>query len=139
MRVYLCAAWRRQALMRSYREILRDALDVEVTSRWLDCTGDPVIDPEAQRIAAAMDLADLELADQVIALTETPDVGYMTGGRHVEVGYALALGKTVHVIGAPENVFHFHPLVRQWPSFGKLVTHYALTLGEVPRPLEPVS
>jgi len=28
-----------------------------------------------------------------------------TGGKHVETGYAAALGKRVSVVGAPENVF----------------------------------
>lgn len=31
------------------------------------------------------------------------------GGRHVEMGVALALGKPVHLIGPRENVFHWHP------------------------------
>jgi hypothetical protein len=33
------------------------------------------------------------------------------GGRHVEFGYAMALGKRLIVVGHRENLFHEHPTV----------------------------
>lgn len=53
---------------------------------------------------------DIKLSDLLVLLTESASAlvgGTATsGGRHVETGFALALGKPVIVVGAPENVFH---------------------------------
>jgi len=110
MSVYLCAAWPRQAALRTYRDRLV-AAGIGVTSSWLDLTGPLPATPEEARATALLDLGDLARADVVLAFTETPSAGYLTGGRHVELGYALALGKPIWLIGSPENVFHHHPLV----------------------------
>lgn len=63
------------------------------------------------------DFEEVRAADAVVHLTESfmrqlslglrlrgPGV-LTTGGRHVECGYALALGKLVVTVGEPENVF----------------------------------
>lgn len=52
-----------------------------------------------------MDLDDVQRSDVVLAFTERPEVGYTTGGRWVEFGYAIALGITVIVVGPRENIF----------------------------------
>jgi hypothetical protein len=38
------------------------------------------------------------------------------GGRHVELGMALAMRKVVVHVGDPENAFHYHPDVRVIPN-----------------------
>lgn len=128
MSVYLCAAWQRQTEMRHWRAAL-SRHGVVVTSQWLDVRHVDA-SPEAQQAGALMDLRDLDAADVVIARTERPDAGYLTGGRHVEVGYALATGRRVHLVGAPENVFHYHPLVVRWPDFPALLAHLVLDHAE---------
>jgi len=124
VKVYLCAAWKRQKQLRGYRELLA-AAGVEVTSRWLDQDGPPPMTQEDECAAALMDLRDLDRADEVIAFTEEPDAGYLTGGRHVEVGYALALGKPIRLVGRAENVFHAHPLVHHAARFETVLLEYA--------------
>lgn len=51
------------------------------------------------------DLSDIRDADVLIAFTQPPKTSYTSGGRHVEFGYALALGKKILVCGPVENVF----------------------------------
>lgn len=66
---------------------------------------------------AKRDLADIFRADALLSLTanwciargaaeDNPDFRWLhAGGRHVEVGYALALGRPVVIVGEPENIF----------------------------------
>lgn len=123
MKVYLCAAWQRQAVLRGYRDRLV-AAGVEVTASWLDLLGPLPATPAEERAAALLDLRDLVCADEVIAFTETPSAGYLTGGRHVEFGYALAVDKPIWLIGPPENVFHHHPLVSHVDRFETVLGEY---------------
>lgn len=108
--IYLCAAFGRQAEMRHYRTTLqRDGYTV--TSRWIDMPAVAPTDPAAQGDIAEVCLIDVARADALIAYTEPVGSAYFTGGRHVEVGIALAWGMPVYVIGPVENVFHCHPRV----------------------------
>ena len=50
----------------------------------------------------------------------TGDGGGGKGGRHVEHGYAMALGKRIVVVGPREHVFHTDPATEvyaDWASF----------------------
>lgn len=131
--VYLAAAFRRQAEMRNYAQLVR-AHGCTVTSRWLTALEDAPDDLDGQRVAAVQCLEDVAAADVVIAFTEPRDSGYWTGGRHVELGYALALRKRVFVLGPHENVFHAAPGVERAASLvdviGELVPA-PLALGAV--------
>ena len=54
---------------------------------------------------AREDLEDLQVCDVGIFFTEEPLSTAGRGGRHVELGYALALAKRIIVVGFLENVF----------------------------------
>lgn len=73
-----------------------------VVSRWLD------EQDENSARTARLCLDDVDAAAIVVALNPPQWANSGTGGRHVELGYALAKGKRVVVIGARTNVFHFH-------------------------------
>lgn len=92
---------------------LRDRLathDISCTSRWLDGLD------TSERIGALKCLADIARCD-VVVLVNPPKVHRSgTGGRHVETGLALAIGRPVIVFGARENVFHYLPHVRYVPK-----------------------
>lgn len=89
-----------------------------ITSRWID--GGHELTKEGSTEAAQRertrfaqeDWADMEAADTIISFTEEPRKTNTRGGRHVEFGGALALGKLCIVIGWRENVFHCLPQVR---------------------------
>lgn len=113
--VYVCAAFARQEEMRQVRERL-STQGVGVTARWLDM---PAAEPDsvaAQGAIAHVCHEDIRTATALLAFTEAPGSAYFTGGRHVEVGIALALARPVYVIGPVENVFHCHALSRRFPD-----------------------
>lgn len=93
---------------RALRSLLQ-ASGLAVTSRWLDAIF------EDTHEAAQMDLDDVRQADTLIALNPPSWALKGTGGRHVELGYALALGKRVLLFGARTNVFHYQAGVQFVP------------------------
>ena len=117
MKIYLAARYGRREEMCRYRVELQ-AIGVSVTSRWLNGNRDGVL----ETVAAREDIEDIRLADTLIAFTEHPEMtgpGRNRGGRHVEMGYALALSKPVIVCGHLENVFCYLPNVSyfsEWPD-----------------------
>lgn len=105
MKIYLSARFGRRDEMQSVRSEIILA-GHHVVSRWLDAG-----DNDDLAVAAIVDLDDLRSSDCLIVFSETPDVGYTTGGRHVELGLAIALHKPVCVIGPRENVFFHLPQI----------------------------
>lgn len=78
----------------------------------------------------ARDFADIDSADVVVLFTgqfiseslySVNLLDTVSGGRHVEVGYALAKGKRVIVVGNPENIFHRGGRVEIVPNFPTVV------------------
>lgn len=78
--------------------------------------------PEEYAEAATADLEDVFEADLLILLSDG-DGTQSPGGKHTELGFALALEIPVVVFGPPENVFHHHPAVRRTSTFEELVHH----------------
>lgn len=118
MRIYLAARYGRRVELLGYKAQL-EAQGHTVTSRWLlkeervNVAGAPVTEDgqlrleEAQRFASEC-VDDVARAHLLIAFTEeprSPAGGVSRGGRHVEMGLALALGRYVIVAGPRENLF----------------------------------
>lgn len=74
---------------------------LEVTSRWLKAPDD-LADEHARK-----DLDDVAAADVLLALNPEGWANQGTGGRHVELGYAIALGKPIVLVGERTNIFHY--------------------------------
>jgi len=113
-KVYLASTYSRHLEMQEIRRFLSH-FGIEVTSRWIN--GDHTLETDellgsaiAHRFAEE-DLQDLQDADTIISFTGTGNRG--RGGRHVEFGYALAIGKRLLIVGSLENVFHCLPVV-EW-------------------------
>lgn len=116
MKIYLAARYWRHGEM---QEVARQLNQVghEVTSRWIWgshqlsdaelATNGPVV--HESRFAQE-DLEDVHAADILVAFAE-PLRQPTRGGRHVEFGVALALGKRLIVVGQREHVFHSLPVV----------------------------
>jgi len=123
-RVYLAARYSRAAELRTYRAEL-ELKGYVVTSRWIDGGHELSKEgsteaAEAERTRFAIeDRADLMSADIVVSFTEEPRKTTTRGGRHVELGMALASGRRNIVVGYRENVFHCLPEIEffpDWPS-----------------------
>lgn len=83
-----------------------------VTSRWHDKAFNPTsrhTELECRAIAAE-DVEDVQTADTLV-LVAGPDK--YSGGKFVEAGIALGLGKRVVVLGRRENMLLWHPNVEQ--------------------------
>ena len=104
-RVYLAARYDRRPEMLGYTNEL-ERMGYGVTSRWVLGLHEGATEPVTLGQCAHEDLEDIDRADIFITFTETPDIGHTSGGRHVEMGYALAQGLSVIVVGPAENVFH---------------------------------
>jgi hypothetical protein len=75
------------------------------------------------RYLALLDQEDVLAADTLVCFTEPAEAGG-NGGRHVELGMALALGRRVIVIGRREHIFHHLPgieVVSSWPEAMRLL------------------
>lgn len=116
--IYLAARYARRPEMEQIALDLMNAYGYNITSEWV-FGGE---EGKTLEDIAIMDLEHVDAADTVISFTESESVGYYTGGRHVEFGYALARGKRVIVIGPRENVFHNDPRVEQFETLEDWIT-----------------
>lgn len=108
LQVYLAGRSEDVDAVRTLRDRLA-GLGIGCTSGWL------VKFDESERIGALRCLIDIARADALV-LVNLPQVHRSgTGGRHVETGIALTLGKPVIVLGDRENVFHHLGAVRCVP------------------------
>lgn len=142
MRFYLAARFSRRLELRGYRNQL-DSFGHRVTSRWLDVeevSMDELTWTQRDHYAH-IDLDDVRDADCLIVFTEERSLsvpGAERGGRFVEMGYALGLGKPIVIVGPRENIFCFLAQgVTQFEDFPELVdallgVHEPWSLDEAP-------
>lgn len=113
MKIYISSIfWRREEMKKVADQLT--AAGFELTSSWVD--GDEL--NMADGDIAMRDLADLEEADAILAFTEPKGSLNSGGGRHVEFGVAIGLGKYLYFIceGEAETVFHGLPWVQRFHS-----------------------
>jgi hypothetical protein len=116
--VYFAARSARREELNRYRAEL-EALGIEVTSRWLATQprrGKSAYSDDQWRELALVDQEDVLAADVLVCFAEEVGEGG-NGGRHVELGMALALGREVIVVGRREHIFHRLPevtVVESW-------------------------
>lgn len=140
MRIYLAARYSRRLELCDYRAEL-ESLGHIVTSRWLNgshqldrdglkigALGEEYVESGSEARAAELraffageDMADVHAAELVIAFTEAPRAEASRGGRHVELGLALAWKRPVFIVGPRENVFCWLPEIRHFDSFKLLL------------------
>jgi nucleoside 2-deoxyribosyltransferase len=115
MRVYLAASYRRKPDIAEAAAYL-ESRGIEVVSSWHREIYAPGIDirtlaTEVNQGIAEKDWEEILESDALILWTEDPNHQPPRGGRHVEFGIALALGKRLLVLGDRENIFHHLPQV----------------------------
>ena len=123
MKVYLAGRFGDRETLRELRGVLTRA-GVMVTSRWLN-SHHQAEDPTDEELGqyAYEDLRDIDDADVLVLWNPLHHHRSGRGGRHVELGYALAKGKRVILIGQRENVFHHLPCVEVLKDPYSLVDH----------------
>lgn len=113
MRIYPAGRYSRRDELRIFANDLRN-IGHTITSRWLntnfrdDNPNESSAAPLEERGKYALiDMLDILSASCVINFTEAPGtVGGARGGRHVELGMAIAWQKRIIVVGHRENIFH---------------------------------
>lgn len=127
MKVYIAAPYAARELAKSYADELA-TIGIECTSTWVTETTE--INSQSTGAATGLaddqvyehvntDLRDINRADVLVHLTavhvwrdtrndysSSKAPALHSGGRHVELGYALARNKFIVNVGDPENVFH---------------------------------
>jgi nucleoside 2-deoxyribosyltransferase len=107
MKIYLAAAFaQKDEVAQRAAEVV--ALGHSITHDWfndppLPGNGIDVTTKEECKRRARADLHGISKANLIVVLA---GLSY-TGGKHVEVGYAMATGKRIALVGKPENVFHW--------------------------------
>jgi nucleoside 2-deoxyribosyltransferase len=131
MRVYIAADSFLQADVKELRDELVNC-GVEVTSRWIDAKLEAFY-PTSELVlekAACDNFSDIDRAVFLVAYNPMTRHKSGTGGRHVEMGYALAKTKTVLYVGEKlENVFHRHPGVIWVSDISGISTARSLALS----------
>ena len=84
----------------------------KIASTWHDDWEQLIDDPEKWGEDCIRDFSGVRDCNHFVQLTGD---NQSKGGRHTELGIALALGKRISLIGPNEQVFHRHPSI----------THYA--------------
>jgi len=104
------------ATRRKLKETFQDK--VSFTSSWIDqeSYGNT---PICQKTAIAK-RCDKEVRECDL-LINIADEANVPGGKHVELGVALALDKKVIALGRRENIFHYHPEVVFCETEDKLI------------------
>lgn len=74
------------------------------------------------RASARRDLQEIQECDMLVSLVGDDQTH---GGRHSELGVALALGKIVIIIGAREQVFHWHSAVTVFNNVEEFYARFA--------------
>ncbi len=134
MKIYLASRYSRRLEMCELKCRL-ESLGHTVTSRWLlgghQWNGDAkeTIDqyesggmPVMAVRCAQDDINDIRAADTVIAFPDPPrEPSTSRGGMHVELGFALGLGKRVIVCGIRQNFFHLLPEIQFFDSKSTLI------------------
>ena len=123
MNIYLAAPYAaRDDLRAGVVPALRKA-GHEITSNWvfaehkihrgvLDAAPEQTDDYTTRQVQ--LDLGDIDRSQIVLLFTSGFVMQHygllkaqtVSGGRHIETGYALALGKRIIILGQPENIFH---------------------------------
>lgn len=109
MKVYIAASFKNREGAKAWKDGL-EAKGMTITSRWIENhleDLDPLTDVQRAQ-EAVHDLEDIDAAD-VLLFLNTPEIPSTSGGQHLEMGYALAKGKPVYLVGPQTSVFHFHP------------------------------
>ena len=127
MKLYLAAQYGWRDSIKEHAKKI-ESIGIEVTSSWLNERKEPQselteLTPRFLREHAIIDVRDIDKADGIVLFTVNPTTPTKRGGRHVEFGYALGLGKKLIICGPHENIFHYLPEVVICETFDDLLKY----------------
>ena len=124
MKIYLAARYSDKVIIAARKREL-EAMGYDVVSTWTDEPDSPQVNLSdvadlVLTIYAARDCEEIRSADMMIFFSISPLEATKRGGRHVEFGMALSLGKKMLVCGPKENIFHYLPLIEQFDTWDQV-------------------
>ena len=127
IKFYIAAKFKSRHRIKSCNNLI-ESLGLENTCPWFLMDTDESADEdslggyarEESAVMADRDLSGVRAAD--IFILDTIDTTE-TGGREVELGAALILGKAILHIGPIRNLFHMHPSVKKFTTWYDLIHH----------------
>ncbi len=127
MRIYIAASFANRERARDIRFDL-SLLGIQSTATWIDThlTEMEALTPERKGREALDDFYDIERSHGLLCIHD-PAVPSTSGGYYFEMGYALAIGLPVWLLGPQTSVFHFHPRVRQIETLDEITAPEAGT------------
>jgi hypothetical protein len=134
MRIYIAGLFEDRPRLRTIRVRLQ-AAGHQVTSSWLDEPDDVMSERPGtwDDTAAGIARRDLsEIAQSDLLAVDTFGTG-TRGGREVELGYAMGIGKQAVIVGPARNVFH--ALVPRYDGWHEV--ELALAQGTITAPSRP--
>ena len=135
LRIYLAGRYERREELNSYASDLVERGHT-VSASWLTRKEtkdfdefDSIRSVAFYQPVAARDLSDIRHSDVIVTFSERPGGEQKSrGGRHVELGVALALQKPVVMVGDGEHIFHTLPEVARFPAWDSDLFDYLDTL-----------
>jgi nucleoside 2-deoxyribosyltransferase len=125
MILYLAARYSRKDEIREYAKRFENA-GHQVSATWFDEPHDGQVTMaevcvNLLQTYAQRDFDEIKQANAIVFYSETDQTMNKRGGRHVEFGYALGLGKRIIVVGPKENIFHYLPVVEHFSDMDDVV------------------
>src|SRR5215204_7364290 len=115
IKVYLGGPFDERWKLKEMRDYLSTPINqFRVTSRWLDNefpSNDSPTDEQKYELCA-WNQFDILQSDITVILDPEEYQAKGTPGRHIEIGYAIAMRLPVILIGQRRSVMHFDPLIR---------------------------
>lgn len=108
--------------MASYAQDIESA-GHEVVSSWIYTDDHPEITSLELAAAAHVDLCDLQRCELFVAFTEPTPTECSSGARHVELGFAMAVGKAIAIVGPRENIYCHLPSAAHFESWDVFIGH----------------
>ena len=127
MKFYIAAKFKARHRIKAYNQQM-ESLGLANTCPWFLMDTDDSADDdslggysrEESAVMADRDLSGVREADIFIIDTIDPTE---TGGREVELGAALILGKLIYQVGPIRNLFHMHPGVKHCLSWDHIIDY----------------
>ena len=111
IKVYLAGPYEFRDELKRARDLYHVKKNLfEVTSRWLD-QEEYRHTPENLAACAKKDYEDIEESKVLVVFNPIGWVNRGSGGRHVEVGYAIGKGIPVVNYGYTKTAMYYHPLI----------------------------
>ena len=112
MKIYIASPFELMPAVRTLHSLIEMDKQMKVISSWHQMEHPKEPTHEYKEKMAILDLMDIECADTLLLINPPNWIDVGTGGRHVEVGYAIAKRIPIVILGARKSAMHFHPMIK---------------------------